>query len=245
MLVCPCASAQTYDPSTQHPRSADESVLEILRVAKSQREHLGPYTVTRRYTLCNGHLKSATILQVMWTYKPGVGKQFKVLSSQGSSGLAQRALMEVLETEAKNSRLKTDPSSITLDHYSFELAASEQNNYKLRLTPRHKNKYLVNGYALVKESNNTIVRVEGRTSKRLSFWVSNADVVQEFANYAGFWLPSKTQSTANVRFAGKVDLTIEAGDYDFARRVSSTLRHLAWEFSDFLPLSFGRLAPAC
>jgi site-specific recombinase XerD len=29
------------------------------------------------------------------------------------------------------------------------------------------------------------------------------------------------------------------------RRVSSTLRHLAWEFSDFLPLSFGRLAPAC
>jgi streptomycin 6-kinase len=29
------------------------------------------------------------------------------------------------------------------------------------------------------------------------------------------------------------------------RRVSSTLIHLAWEFSDFLPLSFGRLAPAC
>ena len=29
------------------------------------------------------------------------------------------------------------------------------------------------------------------------------------------------------------------------RRVSSTLRHLAWEFSDFLPLSLGRLGPAC
>ena len=28
------------------------------------------------------------------------------------------------------------------------------------------------------------------------------------------------------------------------RRVSSTLRHLAWEFSDFLSLSFGQLAPA-
>ena len=31
----------------------------------------------------------------------------------------------------------------------------------------------------------------------------------------------------------------------FVRRVSSTLRHLAWEFSDVLPLSFGRLASAC
>jgi hypothetical protein len=29
------------------------------------------------------------------------------------------------------------------------------------------------------------------------------------------------------------------------RCVSSTLRHLAWEFSDFLPLSSGRSAPAC
>jgi len=216
MLVCLCASAQMHDPPLQHPRSADESVLEILRVAKSQREHLGPYTVTRRYTLHNSHLKSVTILQVMWTYKPGVGKQFKVLSSQGSSGLAQRALMEVLETEAKDSLLKTDPSSITPDHYSFELGAIEQNDYKLRLTPRNENKYLLNGFALVKSSNSTIVRVEGRTAKRLSFWVSNADVVQEFANYGGFWLPSKTQSTANVRFAGKAELTIEAGNYHFA-----------------------------
>ena len=29
------------------------------------------------------------------------------------------------------------------------------------------------------------------------------------------------------------------------RRVSSTLRHLAWEFTDFLPLYFGRLEPGC
>jgi len=30
-----------------------------------------------------------------------------------------------------------------------------------------------------------------------------------------------------------------------ARRVSSTLRHPALEFTDFVPLSFGRAAPAC
>jgi len=30
-----------------------------------------------------------------------------------------------------------------------------------------------------------------------------------------------------------------------ARRVSSTLRHPAWEFSDYLPSSFRRMAPAC
>ena len=29
------------------------------------------------------------------------------------------------------------------------------------------------------------------------------------------------------------------------RRVSSTLRHPAWEFTDLLPLTFGRVEPAC
>jgi len=41
-----------------------------------------------------------------------------------------------------------------------------------------------------------------------------------------------------------VNVTLVPGQVN-TRRVSSTLRHLAWEFSDFLPLSFGRLAPAC
>jgi peptide-methionine (R)-S-oxide reductase len=36
-----------------------------------------------------------------------------------------------------------------------------------------------------------------------------------------------------------------AYNHEDGRRVSSTLRHLAWEFSDFLPLSFGRLVAAC
>ena len=31
----------------------------------------------------------------------------------------------------------------------------------------------------------------------------------------------------------------------FRRRVSSTLRHPAWEFTDYLPLSFRRMAAAC
>jgi len=42
-----------------------------------------------------------------------------------------------------------------------------------------------------------------------------------------------------------LDAQREAAEAYIGRRVSSTLRHLAWEFSDFLPLSFGRLGPAC
>jgi hypothetical protein len=36
-----------------------------------------------------------------------------------------------------------------------------------------------------------------------------------------------------------------AGELTIGRRVSSTLRHPAWEFTDFLRVSFGRVGPAC
>jgi hypothetical protein len=51
-----------------------------------------------------------------------------------------------------------------------------------------------------------------------------------------------------VYVAGVVGLDANGAGIEsrrFARCVSSTLRHLAWEFSDFLPLSSGRSAPAC
>jgi hypothetical protein len=51
---------------------------------------------------------------------------------------------------------------------------------------------------------------------------------------------------------GKMMQPIQRVNVDFTasmlqelRRVSSTLRHPAWEFTDFLPGSFGPVEPAC
>ncbi len=209
------SAQQQYDPLHRPPESVNEIVSEMMQIADSQQQRIGPYTVQRRYTVNNSHMKSAAVLQVLWTYAPGLGKEFKVLASEGASGLARRALIEVLTTEAKNSRLNTDPGRISPAHYNFELIAREQNDVKLLLTPRRKSKYLVNGYAFVSRPDSALIRVEGTTSNRLSFWVGKAHVVQEFANYAGFWLPYKTKSTASVRFIGKTELTIEAEEYHF------------------------------
>ena len=49
--------------------------------------------------------------------------------------------------------------------------------------------------------------------------------------------------------SGTISLPLESNEVEFqvirARRVSSTLRHPAWEFTDSLPLSFRRMAAAC
>jgi hypothetical protein len=214
-LLYLCAGVHLCGLPLEHAESADEIAADLAKASQLQRQRLPAYSVTRQYTVKNSHLKAPAILQVQFTYKPGVGKQFKILSSQGVSRLVRRALMKILETEVKDSRRHSDPGSITLDHYSFALDATEQSDYKLRLAPRHNSKYLINGYALVKRPNAGIIRVDGRTSKRLSFWVGQAYIVQEFSEYAGFWLPFKTRSTATIRLAGRTELSIEAGEYRF------------------------------
>ena len=212
-LLYLCAGVHLCGLPLEHPESADEIVADLAKASQLQRQRLPAYSVTRQYSVENSHLKAPAILQVQFTYKPGAGKQFKVLSSLGVSALVRRALLKILETEVKDSRRHSDPSSITLDHYSFELDATEQSDYKLRLVPRHESKYLLNGYALVKRPNVGIIRLEGKTSKRLSFWVGQADIVQEFSEHAGFWLPCKTRSTATIRLAGRTELSIEAREY--------------------------------
>jgi hypothetical protein len=62
------------------------------------------------------------------------------------------------------------------------------------------------------------------------------------AHEGGIWFDDNPEKVHLADFGFRLR---ERFLYEYDRRVSSTLRHLAWEFSDFLPLSFGRSAPAC
>ncbi len=165
---------------------------------------------------CDLSQRRGSVQNTEITYHPQNGKRFKILTETNASGLARRALIELLENESKNSLLEENPSSITPDHYSLKLVSAGPSELKLRITALKKSKYLLNGYAFVRIDGPAIRRVEGTTSKRLSFWVSEAQIEQEFGHFGKFWLPTKARSLARVRFIGQTELTIEAGDYRFA-----------------------------
>ncbi len=187
----------------------------MVAARRSQKGLLPPYRVMKRYTVRTAKWKTPVILEVLWAYNPKTGKRFEIRSNQNASGFTLRALMEVIKNEEQNSLLEQEPGSITPDHYSFQLVSAEQNRLKLRLTPRAKSKYLLNGYAFVLAKGGAVTRVEGTTLSRLSFWVSEATVEQDFGNFKDFWLPTITRSSARVRFFGPTTLIIEAGAYRF------------------------------
>ncbi len=195
---------------TERPDPSNGIVAEAMKVAKSQRERLPAYSVIRTYTLSNNHLASPAVMRVLWKHSPGAGRQYEIVDAGNATGVARDALLRVLNDEAESSKLETDPASVTLDHYLFAAAQPNETCYKFRLTPKMKTKYLLTGYAYVARDGGSFVRVEGTTSKRISFWVGEATITQEFAETNGYWLPSRTQSTADVRLIGETTLTIDA-----------------------------------
>jgi len=195
--------------------SSNEIVDEAIKVARQQQERLPAYSVLRRYTLSNKHLSAPVAMQVRWKYSPGAGREFQVVDPGTATGIAREALLKLLQQEADSSKLASDPSSVTPDHYLFESTGSDESAYTIRLTPKISTKYLVNGYAYIAREGGSLTRVQGTTSKRISFWVGKATISQEFANFEGYWLPSRTHSTADVRLIGNTELTIEATDYRF------------------------------
>ncbi len=228
VLAAACASlaAQPHDAAGKRTPSPEKIVRRLTRATDSQEDRLGEYIVNRRYSVRRKNSKDVDVLEVLWTYKPDAGKEFKILKTEGSSSLMQKALREVVETEAKNSHLNPNPASVTPDHYSFELVSEDETHYKLRLTPRTASKFLVDGEVLMDRESGEIVRLEGKTSKRLSFWVGNAHLKMDYAKTGEFWLPFRTQSTAHVRFFGDVELTINSENYRF-QKPQAVLRTLA------------------
>ncbi len=219
VLAAACAglAAQQHDAAGERTPSPEKIVRRLTRATEAQGNRLGEYTVNRHYSVKRKNSKYVDVLEVLWTYKPDAGKEFKILKTEGSSSLMQRALREVVETEAKNSHINPNPASVTPDHYSFELLGEDDKHYKLRLTPRTPSKFLVEGEFLMDKESAAIVRLEGKTSKRLSFWVGNAHLVMDYAKTGEFWLPLRTQSTAHVRFLGDVELTINSENYRFQK----------------------------
>lgn len=215
--ACTVLAAERHDAAGKRTQSPEEIVRSLTRAAETQEKKLGAYTVNRRYSVRLKNRKDVDVLEVLWIYKPGAGREFKIIRTEGSSSVTQKALMEVIETEAQNSRIKPDPASITSEHYSFELISQDEKNYRLRLTPRSASKFLVFGDVLMDRASGAIVKLEGKTSKRLSFWIGNAYLVRQYAKTAEFWLPLKTQSIAQVRFFGNVELTINSENYQFQK----------------------------
>jgi len=206
-----CKSADALPSDAEIGDKITETELQRL-------SNLRDYSVVRKYRLRNSHLSNDAVMTVRLIYIKGQGKTFEVLDLQNAEGMSRKVLERVVQGEAESSRKELqDELAVTNKNYKFHAAGVEmQDNrrcYIVELTPRHKSKYLVQGKAWVDASEFALLRVEGRPSASLSFWVGKPYIVQTFQKVGPFWMAAQNRSESQSFLLGTSVLTIDYSQY--------------------------------
>jgi hypothetical protein len=180
--------------------------------------NLREYEVVRKYKLCNPHLKQDAVMTVRLMYQKGIGKSFEVVDIKNAEGMSRSVLQKLIDSEAESSRRPSqDELQVSTANYKFHVSGTGIHNsrrcYIVELIPKRKSKYLIQGYAWVDANEFALLRVQGRPSANLSFWVGKPEIVQDFEKVGQFWMAAHNRSESHSTILGSSVLTIDYFDY--------------------------------
>lgn len=226
ILLASLVSGGASRPAEAPALSAAE-IVSRLREANQQRDaRLASYQVSRRYSLKNELYGKDALMEVEVTFQAPDQVRFAVRRQQGSGALNRRVFGRMMEAEQESLRAEMKArSAMTPENYDFRLLGQEvlqgRAAYRLEVTPRRKDTFLVAGLIWVDAQDFAVVRAEGRPSKLPSFWTRKVDFVRTFKKVGPFWLPLRTESVTEVLLFGTSWATIENADYRVRLRQAS------------------------
>jgi len=195
--------------------SGDELLARIAD-AGSRRQTVS-YSGLRKYILRNARFSQKATVFVQMTHRPAEGKRFHVLERSGSdrlSGIVEKLL--ATEVDASKPAKRAD-YEISPENYSGRVRGmgtmAGRNCYILEVSPKRKNKLLIEGTIWVETNSYAIVRLQGSVVASISIWTGRPEIVAEFSEVGGFWLPSYVRSVSSGALLGTSELEIRYSDY--------------------------------
>lgn len=200
------------------PLTTPEIVNRMLEADKDRLAALAGYTGMRRYHFENARVNKKADMTVRITCNEAGVKTFEVVSEDGAGIIRNRVLRKMIEAEAEASQKgEREQTRIIPANYEFRLVGTEisdgRSSYVLEITPKTKNKFLIEGRIWVDVKDYAITRVEGRPAKNPSFWIRSVHVVQQYGRTGPFWLPKLNESNAQAKIFGATNVSIEYFDY--------------------------------
>jgi hypothetical protein len=183
------------------PAAAEQSMKQFL----AQGETLRPYRATRRLDARNGDrhgwLEATTEL---------VGGSFRytITAEGGHDTIRSKVLRPVLDAERDLiARGEMQRSALAPCNYEFQAKGIDADGLAtVLLSPRRKERVLLNGTLFLRPVDGEPVRLEGRLAKSPSFWVKTVDIVRIYDRIGEAVMPVALESTAQVRFLGEATL---------------------------------------
>jgi len=215
LLTWPVAAVQKSDDSV----SADlNKVLNLMRTHDEwQNRHLVEYRVRRMFYAENPRFNQESTLEVKTRFQRPDTFESEVVRSEGSQLIRERVFDKILDAEKEaGAKQNKREVGITPANYNFipigTQDCSGRTCYHLRITPKQKNKYSLNGEIWVDADDGAIVRMQGSPAVRPSFWTLSTEIERRYERIEGVWLCVGTDSTSNLFIAGRSTLKI---NYDY------------------------------
>ena len=215
--------AAAFLPLWNHAASAQappKDLVQRIDNAQSAREtDLAGYRVTEHYyVLRNGNTQPVADAVVQTVYKRGEGKEFNVISRSGSSFLQRNLIDRVLAEEKNISNGELRKSVlVTSANYIMEFVRAEQlagrNCFIVKLTPKRKSPYLVNGQVWIDAHTYDIAHIEGRPSAAPSMWVGLPMIRRDYRQLEGFSMATEARSESKNFLFGTTVLKIDYENY--------------------------------
>jgi Outer membrane lipoprotein-sorting protein len=184
-----------------------------------------PYRVFRDYKFYgeNRDKVSAQVLAQV-DFQPPDTKNFVIREASGSDR-GEKLVRKMLEQERVSSRQQRD-AELSEENYEFALLREEQRNgarcYVVQLTPKRKEKNLLQGAMWIDANTYLIHHIEGELAKSPSFWLKDVYLSMDFSNVDGMWLRTATEAKASVRFFGQHSMQERDLKYETAPIVAAS-----------------------
>jgi hypothetical protein len=172
------------------------------------------YRVRRKFYAVNRRFKAESTMLVDTVFRAPEGVQSTVTSHQGSNFIRSRVFDKFLEAETETKKNKEkEQADIVPANYNFTLNGTEDCEgrpcYRMKIVPKRPSKYHVVGEVWIDGEDYSIVRIKGESAKKVSFWASHTNVDRRYKKIDGIWLIDRMDSSSDIKFAGRSELTIE------------------------------------
>ncbi|MCU1297490.1 MAG: hypothetical protein JWO91_1768 [Acidobacteriaceae bacterium] len=211
VVLAALASSSQVPSSTAEIKSPDlNPILQRLEDVQHQDPARSrPYEVTREYKVFRGNDEQPTSeVMAQINFVPPDVKTYKITRARGNSR-GEKIVRELLDRETESAK-KGLGSEISRTNYDFVFLRQENfgvvPEYVLRIVPKRKDKYLLQGQIWVDASTFRVRRIEGVPAKSPSFWIKNIHITLQFAELGGMWVPISFDAIATVRFLGRYTL---------------------------------------
>src|SRR5262249_15885082 len=159
-------------------------------------------------------------------FQPPDSKSYVIREASGNDR-GEKIVRKLLDHERATSQQHGD-LELTAENYDFTFLREELRNgarcYVVQLTPKRKEKNLLNGAIWVDANTYLIHHIEGELAKSPSFWLKEVHLSMDFNNVSGMWLRTSTEAVASVRFFGQHTMHERDVKYETAPIVAASNR---------------------